>query len=107
MRAIRSRSLQAPTSFCVVNGAGFADHRDFDLSRILELVLDPARDVLREPDRFLVGDLLALDHDADFATGLQRERLRDALERVGDPFELLEALDVRLEDVAPRARTRR
>ena len=51
--------------------------------------------------------VLALDHDADFAAGLERERLRDALERVGDAFELLEALDVGLEDVAARAGTRR
>ena len=52
-------------------------------------------------------DLLALDQDADLAARLQRERLRDALERVGDPLELLEPLDVRLEDVAARARPRR
>ena len=38
--------------------------------------------------------------------GLQRERLRHALERVGDALELLEALDVGLEDVAARAGTR-
>ncbi len=52
---------------------------------------------------FFVGDLLALDHDANLASSLQGERLRDALERVRDAFEFFEALDVRLEDVASRA----
>ena len=39
--------------------------------------------------------------------GLQREGLRDALEGVGNAFELLEALHVGLEDVASGAGTRR
>src|SRR5258705_10097000 len=102
-RASPTSSPKPLTSFRIVRGARFADHRHLDLSRILELVLDPARDVLRKPDRFLIGDLFALDHDADFAAGLQREGLRDTLEGVGDPFELFEALDVAFEDVAPRA----
>src|SRR5262245_16559039 len=116
MRPIRSRSVNAARvaadrsslaiSFRVIHGARLADDRHLDLARILELVLDAPRDVLREPDRFLVGNLLALDHDPDFAPGLQRERLRHALERIGDPLELLEPFDVRLEDVAARAGTR-
>ena len=40
----------------VVDGARLADDGDLDLARVLELVLDAARDVLRQPDRFLVGD---------------------------------------------------
>src|SRR5262245_24496989 len=71
--AVRSAASLGPQAlFCVVNGAGFADDRDFDLSRIFELVLDAAGDVFREPDRLLVGDLLTLDHDPDLAAGLQR-----------------------------------
>src|SRR5580765_7374315 len=113
IRAISSRSEQSATRvgpgtatlLGVVDGAGFANHRHLDLARVFELVLDPPRDVLRQPDGFLVGDLLALDHDPDLAARLQRERLRDALERVGDPFELFQALDVGLEDVAARPRT--
>src|SRR5437763_15277654 len=77
-------------SLRVVDGPCFADDRDLDLARIFELVLDAARDVLREPDRFLVGNLLALDHDPDLAPRLQRERFGHALERIGDAFELLE-----------------
>src|SRR5262245_3261153 len=93
-------------SLRVVDRSRLPDDGDLDLSRILELVLDAACDVLRQPDGFLVRDLLALDHDADLAPGLQRERLGNALERVGDALELLEALDVRLEDVATCTWTR-
>src|SRR5262245_5635763 len=93
-------------SFGIVDGPRFADDRDLDLTGILELALDAAGDVFRQPDRLLVGDVLALHHDADLAAGLQRERLRDTLERVGDALELLEPLHVRLQDVAPGAGAR-
>src|SRR5439155_1464418 len=99
-RADGGRSLR------VINRAGFANDRHFDLAGIFELVLDSPGDVLREPDGFFVRDLLAFDHDADFTAGLQRERLRDAFERVGNAFELLEPLDVRLEDIAACAGAR-
>src|SRR5580765_7255810 len=116
IRAISSRSEQSATVAArsgtaallrVVDGTGFANDRHFDLAWVLELVLYAARDVLREPHRLLVGDLLALDHDPNLAAGLQREGLRHALEGVGDPFELLEPLDVGLQDVASRARAGR
>src|SRR5260221_14405379 len=67
-----------PASLGIVDGARLPDDRDLDLPGVFELVLDPARDVLREPDRFFVGDLLALDQDADLASGLEGERLRHA-----------------------------
>src|SRR5207237_7068206 len=85
------RSLAAVgRSLCVINRAGFANDRHFDLAGVFELVLDSPGDVLREPDGFFVRDLLAFDHDPDFTAGLQRERFRDAFERVGNPLELLE-----------------
>src|SRR5262245_4832585 len=83
-----------------LNGARLTNDGYLDLSRILELVLDPPRDVLRQPDRFLVRDPVAFDDDPDFAAGLERERLRDSVERIGDVLELFEPLHVRLEDVA-------
>src|SRR6478609_6737847 len=58
-------------SLGVVDGARLPDDGDLDLTRVLELVLDAARDVLREPDRLFVRDLLALHHDANFAAGLE------------------------------------
>src|SRR5439155_19371959 len=99
--------LATARSVRIVHRARLADDGDLDLARILELVLDAPRDVLREPDGFFIGDLLAFDHDADLAARLQRERLRDALERVSDAFELLEPPHIRLEDVASSAGPRR
>src|SRR3954451_24894852 len=81
----------------------FTDDGDLDLARVLELVFDPLSDVLREPDGLLVADAIAFDDNADLAARLQRERLRHALERIGDALELFEAFDVGLEDVAPGA----
>src|SRR6188768_2488318 len=107
MRATSSRSERSTTLLGVVDGAGFTDDGDLDLTGIFELVFDPAGDVLREPDGFFVGNLLALDHDADFPARLDRERLRHALEGVGDAFELFQTLDVGLEDVAACAGPRR
>src|SRR4051812_27596783 len=99
-RSPRSEIVALPG---VINGPGLADDGNFDLTRVFELVLDAPRDVLRQPHRFLVRDAVALDDDADFTAGLQRERLGHALERVGDVLELLEALHVGLEDIAPGA----
>src|SRR5258706_5032463 len=108
IRAMSSRSVMSATVglFGVIHRAGLTNHGDLDLAGVLELVLDSSRDILRQPDRLLVGDLLALDHDANLASRLQGERLRDALERIGNAFELFEAFDVRLEDVSPRAGSR-
>src|SRR5262245_54953729 len=91
----------------VVHGPRLANDRHLYLPRVFELVFNAPRDVLGQPDGLFVRDLLALDHDADFATGLKRERLRHALEGVGDPLELFQALDVGLQDVAPGAGPRR
>src|SRR5215207_2975638 len=87
---IRSMSARSPASAIkadaplsgVLNSPGLADDRDLDLARVFELVFDPARDVLGQPDRFFVRDTLALDQNPDFAAGLQCEGLRDALEGV-------------------------
>src|SRR4051812_30639883 len=89
----------------VLDRPGFTDDRDFDLTGILQLVLDPLGDVLREPDGLFVRDGVALDHDADLAAGLQGKRLGHAVEGVGDALQLLQPLDVGLEDVAARAGT--
>src|SRR5438445_7391435 len=111
IRAIRPRSPTAATVAAltgVLNGAGLPDDGDLDLPRILQLVFDAPRDVLREPHRLLVRHAVAFDDDADLAAGLEGERLRHALERVRDVLQLFEPLHVRLEDVAacPRPRGR-
>ena len=61
-----------------VRRAALADDRHLDLARVLELVLDLARDLVREQDRRVVVDLLRLDDHADLAAGLQRVDLLDA-----------------------------
>src|SRR4029450_186921 len=91
-------------SLGIVDGARLADDRDLDLARVLELAFDAPRDVFRQPDGFFVRDVLALHHDPDFAAGLERERLRYALEGIGNPLELLQPFDVRLENVPAGAR---
>src|SRR4029079_2116060 len=102
-RACRSGRRRRAASPGELYGAGFSDHRDLDLARVGELGLEAARDVARQPDRLLVGDLLGVDDDADLAAGLDRERLLHALEARRDLLELLEPLDVGLEDLATGA----
>src|SRR5213594_3602485 len=91
----------------VLDGSRLPDHGDLDLPGILELGLDLPRDVSREPESFVVGDPVGLDDDAQLPARLDRERLLDALEAVGDVLELLEPLDVRLQDLAPCTGPRR
>src|SRR6185295_1416079 len=78
-----------------LNGPGLPDDGHLDLTGIFELVLDPSGNILGQPHGLLVRHPIALHDDADLAAGLKRERFRDALERVGDPLELLQAFDVR------------
>src|SRR3954453_10965515 len=87
IRSTRARSPASATRSPValpgeLNGARLPDHRHLDLARVFELVLDASRDVFREPDSLLVGNPFAFDDDADFASGLEREGLRDALKGV-------------------------
>src|SRR5437867_8823526 len=84
IRSINARSPVSETRWALfvagelpgeLNGPCLPDDRDLDLTRVLQLVLDPARDVLRQPHRLLVRDAIAFDDNADFAAGLQRECL--------------------------------
>src|SRR6476620_3815926 len=86
IRSIRARSPASATRSPValpgeLNGARLPDHRYLDLAWILQLVLDPACDVLRQPDGFLVGYAFAFNDDADFATGLECKGLGHSFER--------------------------
>jgi hypothetical protein len=91
---------QSGPGVAVLDGAGLPDDGHLDLPGVLELVLDAARDVLREPDAsssliFSLSTMMRISRPAWSANDFD-----DALEGVGDAFELLEPLDVRLEDVA-------
>src|SRR3954468_7935054 len=85
IRSISARSPTSETRCCgslpgELNGPGLPDDCDLDLPRILELVLDPAGDVLRQPHRFFVRDALALDQDTNLPPGLKGKGLRHAFE---------------------------
>src|SRR2546428_4750227 len=93
-------------SLRVFNRASLADHRDFDLAGVLQRVLDLLRDIARESRGLKVVELFGLDHDADLAARLDRERLLDTREAVRHALELLQSLDVVRDDLAPSARAR-
>src|SRR4051794_37846011 len=98
---------RAPALLRVLDRARLADHRDLDLARVGQVVLDLLDDVPREAGRGEVVDLLGTDQDPDLAAGLDRERALDAGEALGDALQVLEPLDVRLHRLAPRTRARR
>src|SRR3954447_4307124 len=87
----------------VVGRARLPDHGDLDLSRVLELLLDLARDLVAEQHRAVVVERAGHDHDADLAARLHRVDLVHAVVAGGDVLELAQALDVLLERLAARA----
>src|SRR5438445_4508899 len=87
----------------ILHCAGLANHRDLDLAGILQLRLDLLGEVAREPEGLVVDQPVGLDDDAQLAPRLDSERLLNTLESVGNVLELLEALDVGLQDLAPGA----
>src|SRR5439155_21170262 len=90
-------------SLRVLNRASLADHCDFHLTGVLQRVLDLLRDIAGEPRGLKVVELFGLDHDADLAARLDRERLLDTREAVRDALELLQSLDVVGDDLAASA----
>src|SRR5690606_9501609 len=85
--------------------AGFPDDRYLDLPRIFQLRLDLLHDVPRQLGRGSIVDLFRFDHDANFAPSLDRIRLIDAFEGVGDSLQLAQPLDVVVQALPPRPRT--
>ena len=82
------------------------DDGHLDLTRVLQLALDLAGDLVREEDSRVVVDLGRLDHDPDLPARLKRIDPFDALLRRRDLLERLEALDVVLQALAARTRAR-
>ena len=75
-----------PSLLRVVGGAGFADHVDLDLARVIQVVLDTLRDFSGHQNHIIVGYLLRNYHDTHLAARLDREGLVHSLEGVGDIF---------------------
>ena len=83
--------------FCVIYATNFTDNVDFDLSGIFELVFEFFGNLSCKEHRIRVVDLLGLDHNANFSTRLNRERLIDTVEGFCDFFEFLDTFDVSLD----------
>ena len=60
----------------------------------MQFALDALGDIAGKDLGAAVVDGVGLDDDADLPAGLDRERLLDAFEGVGDSLQLLESLDV-------------
>lgn len=82
--------------FRVIHGTGFADHRDLDLSRIVHLFFDPSADVAAEHLRLRFGNLLRLNHYADFSACLKCKAGFHAGELIGDIFKLFKTFEIQL-----------
>src|SRR5574338_198566 len=91
----------------VIGRAGLTHDDNPHLTRIRGFGLDGPCDFLRHDDGLGVVDLIVHHHHADFAARLQRVRALDAGEPAADRLEIVEALDVRRELLAPCARPRR
>src|SRR4051812_2898426 len=87
-----------------VDRSALADHRDLDLPRVFELLLDVPRYPVRQQRRRVVVDLLGVHDHADLAAGLHGVDLLDAGVAGGDLLEVAEALGVLLERLPARAR---
>ena len=57
----------------VFDAASFTDHGHANLAGVLQLLLDSAGDTPSERKGLVIGQLLGLDHDAQFAAGLHRK----------------------------------
>ena len=91
--------------FSDIDGTALANHDNAHLTGILHLFLDLVGDIVRKHRGLGIGDLVRLNHDMDLATGLHGIGALDAVVRIGDLLELLEALDVVLGRLAAGAGT--
>ena len=95
--------LELPTKrllFCVIDGAGFADDGDLDLTGVGHLVLDLTREVEAEFRSIHVVDLVSTYDDTQLAACLDSVGLDNSGVGHGHLLELLEAVNVGLDDLA-------
>src|SRR5687768_6185004 len=88
-----------------VHGSGFPDQHDLDLPRILQLRLDPARDLFGECRHPRIVYFLGCHDYTHFAPSLNSEDFFDTLVARGDLLQSFESFDVGLECFASRAGT--
>src|SRR5688500_4530020 len=103
-----SRAIAFPSSSSAgkVHRSRLAYQHDLDLPRVLQLRLDPPRDLLRHrPHAHVVPVVGGYDH-ANLAAGLDGEHLLHSLVARRDLLQPLEPLHISLERFAPRAGAR-
>jgi hypothetical protein len=84
----------------------FSNDGDSDLARVVEFVLDPARDAAGQEIGLFITELIRLDHDSKLASGLHCEAFFDSAEGQANAFEVFEATDVGCHGLGARARAR-
>src|SRR5262249_46147912 len=95
-----------PSLLRVLHCPTLPNHGDLDLSGVLELALDLARDLVREQRRLVVSDLRGLHDHPDLPPGLERVDPVHAGLGARQLLERFESFDVSLQALAPCARTR-
>jgi hypothetical protein len=98
--------MTGPVLFCIFDRTGLSDHHDFYLPRILEILFELSRNVKRELGRMRVIHLVVAHDDTNLTPRLDGVCFVYTLETPRNVLELLEALDIRFECFAPRARPR-
>lgn len=80
-----------------------ADDGDADLARIGQILFDLFSNIFAKDIRGVVVHVIGIDHDPDFAPGLNGIGLSHPVEAGGDAFQFFEALDVIFEQFLARA----
>src|SRR5687767_10312577 len=102
-RAIATPSMSSAGK---IHRACLADQDHLDLSGILKLRLDAARNFFAQRGHPRIVDVVRSDYHAHLPSRLNREHLLDTAVARCNPLESLEPLHVRLERLTPCARTR-
>ena len=84
----------AKTLFGKTHGAALADDRDADLAGLGKVFFNLARDIPAQQVGGIVIHIVGIDHNAEFASGLNGVGLGNAVEGRSDVFQIFQALDV-------------
>src|ERR1700733_8916147 len=100
-----ARAIVAPSirSAGKIHRPRFPDQHHLDLTRVLQLGFDAARNLVRQRSHSGVVDGVRRHHDPDLPARLNGEHLLHATVARRDPFQALESLHIGLERLATRA----
>ena len=91
---MRKAAVYCLSLFRVVDRAALADHIDLDLPGVTQFTLNLSTDVMSNNGETVIGDTVRFNEDPDFSAGLNRIRLIDTVEFIGDLFQSLKSVDV-------------